>query len=104
MPDGRSYFWIARTTTSVPSRYLGPKKSFAIGLGCDLAHAEKLIYSAGIDLADPGTSVAIGAGCKICDRPACPQRAFPYVGRPVHVDPHTSTDLPYPPGVTLNPR
>lgn len=104
MPDGRSYFWIARTTTSVPSRYLGPKKSFAIGLGCDLAHAEKLIYSAGIDLADPGTSVAIGAGCKICDRPACPQRAFPYVGRPVHVDPHTSTDLPYPPGITAGSR
>ena len=83
MPDGRSYFWIARTTSSTPSRYLGPHKSFAIGLGCDLAHADKLIYSAGIDLTDPDATVAIGAGCKICDRPACPQRAFPYVGRAV---------------------
>jgi XRE family transcriptional regulator, fatty acid utilization regulator len=82
----------------------GPTKSFAIDLDCDLAHAEKLIYSAGIDLADPDTSVAIGAGCTICDWPACPQRAFPYVGRPVHVDPHTSTDLPYPPGLTATER
>jgi XRE family transcriptional regulator, fatty acid utilization regulator len=98
MPDGRSYFWIARTTTSTPSSYLGPTKSFAIGLGCDLAHAQKLVYSTGVDLADPGHAVAIGAGCKICDRPACPQRAFPYVGRPVSVDPHSSSDLPYPPG------
>jgi XRE family transcriptional regulator, fatty acid utilization regulator len=97
MPDGRSYFWIARTTTSTPSSFLGPKKSFAIGLGCDLAHADKLVYSTGIDLTDPAAAVAIGAGCRICDRPACPQRAFPYVARPVHVDPHSSSDLPYPP-------
>lgn len=100
MPDGRTYFWIARTTASEPSRYLGPDKSFAIGLGCDVAHADKLIYSVGIDLSDTEAIVPIGAGCKICDRPACPQRAFPYLGRPVHVDPHTSTDLPYPPAVT----
>ena len=96
MPDGRSYFWIARTTDSPPSRYLGQRKSFAIGLGCELAHANKLVYSAGVDLTDAETSVAIGAGCKVCDRPACAQRAFPYIGRPVHVDPHASTALPYP--------
>ncbi|BBZ57287.1 DNA-binding protein [Mycolicibacterium phocaicum] len=95
MPDGRSYFWIARTTSSAPSRYRGPRKRFAIGLGCDVVHADKLIYAAGIDLADPDAAVPIGAGCKICDRPACPQRAFPYVGRPVHVDPYSSSDLPY---------
>jgi XRE family transcriptional regulator, fatty acid utilization regulator len=99
MPDERTYFWIARTTTTEPSRYLGPDKSFAIGLGCDVDHAEKLIYSVGIDLSDAEAIVPIGAGCKICDRPACPQRAFPYLGRPVYVDPHSSTDLPYPPAI-----
>lgn len=97
MPDDRTYFWIARTTTSSPSRYLGPRKDFAIGLGCDLAYADRLIYSAGIDLTDPDATVPIGAGCKICDRPSCPQRAFPYLGRPVQVYPHASSDLPYPP-------
>ncbi|OBK29275.1 Cro/Cl family transcriptional regulator [Mycobacterium asiaticum] len=100
MPDGRSYFWIARTTDSPPSRYLGQRKIFAIGLGCELNHADKLVYSAGVDLHDAETSVAIGAGCKVCDRPACAQRAFPYIGRPVLVDPHASTDLPYPSAAT----
>lgn len=99
MPDDRTYFWIARTTSTESSRYLGPDKRFAIGLGCDVAHAEKLVYSAGIDLADGEAVVPIGAGCKICDRPACPQRAFPYLGQPVYVDPHASTDLPYPPAI-----
>ncbi len=95
MPDGRSYFWIAKTSTSAPSRYLVTRKSFAIGLGCDLAHADKLVYSVGIDLGDPEATVPIGAGCRVCDRPACPQRAFPYVGRPVQADPQTSSNLPY---------
>lgn len=100
MPDERTYFWIARTTATEPSRYLGPDKSFAIGLGCDVAHAGKLIYSVGIDPTNTESIVPIGAGCKICDRPACPQRAFPYLGSPVYVDPHSSTDLPYPPAIT----
>lgn len=100
MPDERTYFWIARTTATEPSRYLGPDKSFAIGLGCDVAHAGKLIYSVGIDPTNTESIVPIGAGCKICDRPACPQRGFPYLGSPVYVDPHSSTDLPYPPAIT----
>lgn len=104
MPDGRTYFWLARTTTTEAGRYLGPAKSFAIGLGCDVAHAEKLIYSAGIDVHDAEAVVPIGAGCKICDRPACRQRAFPYLGHPVRVDPHSSTDLPYPPAIGAQRR
>jgi hypothetical protein len=30
-------------------------------------------------LKNPIAATPIGAGCKICDRPACPQRAFPPV-------------------------
>lgn len=59
------------------------------------ASLEKLIYSVGIDLTDSEAIVPIGAGCKICDRPACPQRAFPFLGHPVYADPHSSTDLPH---------
>jgi predicted transcriptional regulator len=99
---GNCPLWVARTTSTNPSRYLEPHKTFAIGLGCDLAHANKLVYSAGVDLIDPDAAVPIGAGCKICDRPACPQRAFPYVGAPVHVDLNTRSDLPYPPNLGNN--
>ncbi|ODR07828.1 Cro/Cl family transcriptional regulator [Mycolicibacillus koreensis] len=95
MPDGRSYFWLAKTTEPDGRGYLGQHKRFAIGLGCDLAHAPALVYSTGVALDDPGTAVPIGAGCKICPRPACPQRAFPYLGRRVVADPNTSSDLPY---------
>lgn len=99
MPDGRSYFWIATTTPPEGRGFLGQHKSFAIGLGCDLVHAEKLVYSTGVALHDPTTAVPIGAGCKICDREACPQRAFPYLGGRVVVDENTSSGLPYSPSL-----
>ncbi|HZC93019.1 MAG TPA: short-chain fatty acyl-CoA regulator family protein, partial [Mycobacterium sp.] len=95
MPDGRSYFWLAKTTAPEGQGYLGQHKSFAIGLGCDLIHADKLVYSTGIALDDPSTAVPIGAGCKICNRSACAQRAFPYLGGRVAVDENTGSGLPY---------
>ncbi|MGV9824498.1 MULTISPECIES: short-chain fatty acyl-CoA regulator family protein [unclassified Gordonia (in: high G+C Gram-positive bacteria)] len=94
MPDGRSYFWLARTVDEAHG-FLTQRKSFAIGLGCDLAHADRLIYSTGVDLTDARTMVPIGAGCKVCDRPACRQRAFPRIGRPVRVDVTVSDSIPY---------
>jgi hypothetical protein len=97
MPDGRSYFWLATTTAPEGHGYLGQHKSFAIGLGCDLVHADKLVYSTGIALDNPSTVVPIGAGCKICNRPACPQRAFPYLGGRVVIDENTGSGLPYSP-------
>jgi XRE family transcriptional regulator, fatty acid utilization regulator len=95
MPDGRSYFWLAKAIAPEGHGYLGQHKSFAVGLGCDLAHAGKLVYSTGVVLDDPGIAVPIGAGCKICNRPSCAQRAFPYLGGRVAVDENAGSSLPY---------
>ncbi len=102
MPDGRSYFWLAKTTAPEGTGYLGQHKSFAVGLGCDLVHADKLVYSTGVALDDPSTAVPIGAGCKICNRSACAQRAFPYLGGRVAVDENTGSGLPYSPATELS--
>lgn len=99
MPDGRCYFWVAKTivpeSSSYLGGYLGQRKSFAVGLGCDLAYADKLVYSTGVVLDDPSTAVPIGAGCKICNRTSCAQRAFPYLGGRVAVDENAGSSLPY---------
>ncbi|MEV4612442.1 short-chain fatty acyl-CoA regulator family protein [Kitasatospora sp. NPDC049258] len=96
MPDGRRYLWTARAVTRSPGGWGKPGKTFAIGLGCELRHAARLVYSAGLDLADQAAATPIGLGCKVCERPACPQRAAPAIGRPLAVDEHTSTFAPYP--------
>lgn len=96
MPDGRTYLWVARTVGSGNAGYGVPGKTFAVGLGCDIRHASRLIYSRGLDLSDPAAATPIGAGCKICERPSCPQRAFPAIGRAVAIDENRSTLAPYP--------
>ncbi len=95
MPDGRSYLWLARTVTRGERGYGAPVKSYAIAMGCDLRHADRLVYSRGLDLKNPDAATPIGAGCRICERPACPQRAFPPVGRPLSIDGSVSRFAPY---------
>ena len=94
MPDGRSYMWVARTVERRASRYGQPGKTFAIGLGCELRHAHRLVYSEGLDLSGDNAT-PIGAGCRVCERDNCPQRAFPALGRALDIDEHRSTVSPY---------
>jgi len=94
MPDGRNYMWVARTVARRASRYGQPGKTFAIGLGCELRHANRLVYSEGLDLSGEVAS-PIGVGCRVCERDNCPQRAFPALGRALDLDEHRSTVSPY---------
>jgi XRE family transcriptional regulator, fatty acid utilization regulator len=96
MPDGRTYLWIARTVGGENASFGAPGKTFAVGLGCDVRHASRLVYSKGLDLSDPSAATPIGAGCRVCERPACPQRAFPHIGRSLAIDQNQSPIAPYP--------
>ncbi len=95
MPDGRAYLWVARAVESSRGGYGAPAKKFAIGLGCDLLHAERLVYSQGLSLSDPATRTLIGAGCKVCERTRCPQRAFPPLAKTLAIDERRSAFAPY---------
>jgi XRE family transcriptional regulator, fatty acid utilization regulator len=96
MPDGQRYLWIARTVTRRRGGWHAPAKTFAVGLGCEVRHAGRLVYSSGLDLTDRTADTLIGAGCRTCERLACPQRAFPPLGRTLDVDEDHSTFVPYP--------
>ena len=96
MPDGRRYLWMARTVFRSPQRWGAPGKLFAIGLGCEIRHAGRLVYSAGLDVHDRSAATPIGVGCRVCERGNCPQRAFPPVGRRLDIDPDRGTFIPYP--------
>jgi len=95
MPDGRIYLWIARTISRGQGGFGTPQQTFSIGLGCDIRHAQRLIYSKGLALDDLDAATPIGMGCKVCERERCPQRAFPFIGRPLDVDENLSRNAPY---------
>ncbi|MDR2364844.1 MAG: short-chain fatty acyl-CoA regulator family protein [Zoogloeaceae bacterium] len=96
MPDGRAYLWLARTVTHGHPGYDAPGKTFAVGLGCDIRHAERLVYGKRLNLQDSAQFTPIGAGCKLCPREHCPQRAFPALDAQLAIDENLSAFTPYP--------
>jgi len=95
-PDGQRYFTIARTVARVATAYAGGEDAdLAIGMGCELKYAERLVYSRGRDLREP-RATAIGPACRICERPACPKRAAEPISRTLTVDDFTKSISPYP--------
>ena len=95
MPDGRTYLWIARTVRHHRFHFRETEKLFAIGLGCETRHAERTIYAEGMALDDVSQATPIGAGCRVCPRQGCAQRAFPSIQHGITVDPHTTSIAPY---------
>lgn len=99
MPDGRTYLWIARTVEHRRGGYGAPKRIFAVALGCDVRYADRLVYAKGVNLVDPDAATLIGAGCKVCDRADCAQRAFPPLGRTLQIDENQRGFAPYASGM-----
>ncbi len=95
MPDGRNYLWVARTVRHHQGRFGDTGKLFAIGLGCEARHADRTVYAEGLDLANLSDATPIGAGCRVCPRENCAQRAFPPIHEEITIDAHRSTIAPY---------
>jgi len=95
MPDNRTTLWVARTVTHQRGGYGALRRTFAVALGCDVRYASRLVYSKGIALDDPDAATPIGAGCKVCDREECPQRAFPALGGHLRINENVRQFAPY---------
>ncbi|MCC7319903.1 MAG: DUF2083 domain-containing protein [Rubellimicrobium sp.] len=85
MPEGTSYFSIARTVTRAGGTHGQPAQRLAIGLGCDVAYAPRLIYADGVDL-ERLKPVDIGLNCYLCERSDCAARAHAPINRRLRVN------------------
>ena len=94
-PGGERYFTFARTVPRVAASLAEDDSELAVGLGCELKYAARLAYAEGMDLASPVVT-EIGAACRICERPACPQRAAEPVNRSLAVDDFSKSISSYP--------
>ena len=63
----------------------------ALAFGIGLAQVLQMVR----DFRSRDTATPIGPGCKLCEREACPQRAFPMIGRPALAEPGRSSFAPY---------
>jgi predicted transcriptional regulator/transcriptional regulator with XRE-family HTH domain len=94
-PDGVRYLCLARDVSKPGGRFRAPVRRYAIGLGCEVAHAGALVYADDLDVRNDAAYQPIGVSCRICERRDCPQRAVPPLERPLTVDPDERGVLPY---------
>jgi predicted transcriptional regulator/DNA-binding XRE family transcriptional regulator len=92
MPDGSRYLSIARTV-SKPWRKGPPRAAeYAIALGCETRHAERIVYADGLALEGKDAADPIGVTCRTCPRGDCAHRAFPSAHQPIPTTDFIRTD------------
>ena len=85
MPDGKGYFCVARTIRKSYG-YASGDALMAVGIGCPVKEAKKIVYADGYDLENLDAAVPIGTTCRLCERLDCEQRAFPPLQYGLKVD------------------
>lgn len=86
MPDGRYFFCVARVLRTSRGGFKGSHALYAMGIGCELQFASKMVYSDGVDLDELELAVPIGTSCRSCPRHDCDQRAFPASFMPLRIN------------------
>ena len=94
-PDGVRYLCLAREISVPGAAFRAPIRRFAIALGCEVSHAEEVVYSDGLDLNDAEAFEPIGISCRICERRNCHQRSVPPLESALTIDPNRRKTLPY---------
>src|SRR5690606_5675942 len=85
MPDGAEFFVMARTLEGPQGAFSERPRRTALLLGCDIAFAEELVYSAALPIGAMGPAIAgsgqhvvsatlVGPACRLCERIGCLSR------------------------------
>ena len=94
-PDGVRYINLARYVSKSGGSFGAPVRRFAIALGCEVKHAEALVYADDLDLSNSRAFEPIGISCRICERTDCHQRSVPPLERRLTISPDERGVLPY---------
>ncbi|GKY88349.1 helix-turn-helix domain-containing protein [Sinisalibacter aestuarii] len=94
-PDGVRYISLARDVSKPGGSFTAPVRRYAISLGCEVKHAESLVYADDLDVTNTAAFEPIGISCRICERTNCHQRSVPPLERKLTIDPDARGVLPY---------
>lgn len=72
--DGSRYLFLARTVQRRTASFREQAVASSVMLACDVLHADRTVYAAGLDLSDLGADIPVGPSCRLCPRRDCPSR------------------------------
>jgi predicted transcriptional regulator/DNA-binding XRE family transcriptional regulator len=84
MPDGAEFVTVSRTLEGPQGAFNERVRRTALLMGCDVAHKDEIVYSAGLGAAN--TPLQVGAACRLCERQGCLSRAEPPLTKPLGLD------------------
>jgi len=73
-PDGGRFLMISRTAIKPASTFSGHAIKYAVMMACDRVHADRMVYSRGLDPSSEDAWLPVGSSCNQCSRKLCPQR------------------------------
>ncbi|WP_424831153.1 helix-turn-helix domain-containing protein [Ruegeria sp.] len=94
-PDGVRYISLATDVSKSGGSFGAPVRRYAIALGCEVRHAQALVYADNLDINNASAFEPIGISCRICERQTCHQRSVPPLERRLSIDAHKRGTLPY---------
>ena len=94
-PDGVRYLSIARDISKPAGSFGAPVRRYAIALGCEIGHAESIVYADDLNVSRQKSYEVVGISCRICERRNCHQRSVPPLERRLRTDPDHRGTLPY---------
>ncbi|MGD9864400.1 MAG: short-chain fatty acyl-CoA regulator family protein [Pseudodonghicola sp.] len=94
-PDGVRYINLARDVSKPGGSFGAPVRRYAIALGCEVRHADALVYADTLDVTNANAFEPIGISCRICERKTCHQRSVPPLERRLSIDANRRGVLPY---------
>ncbi len=93
LSEKETFLTFARAITGRPARWGEPPPVRVVAMGCDISHADEIVYGDGINLAT--AAVGIGLSCRLCDRQDCRSRAFPPIAHRLSIGPESTSASPY---------
>ncbi|TMV07860.1 ImmA/IrrE family metallo-endopeptidase [Ruegeria sediminis] len=94
-PDGVRYISLARDVSKPGGSFGAPVRRYAIALGCEVRHADALVYADTLDVSNASAFEPIGISCRICERKTCHQRSVPPLERRLTINADERGTLPY---------
>ncbi|MFC6688388.1 helix-turn-helix domain-containing protein [Jhaorihella thermophila] len=94
-PDGVRYISLARDVSKSGGSFGAPVRRYAIALGCEVRHADSLVYADKLDVNNAAAYEPIGISCRICERAECHQRSVPPLERRLNIEENERSVLPY---------
>lgn len=104
MPDGTAYFCIARTIRKSYGGYGSGDSLMAVGIGCPVPDAKRIVYGDGYELGNLDAAVPIGTTCRLCEWLDCEQRAFPPLQHGLTIDENVRGKSFYAPAMAAAPE